>query len=120
MASIIARRSIGMSPLTRHIRASVHRSLASDAIGEYSPEERRKMYITNKDSPYALGKHRSNALELLNEMPVIEVDGDVAICDGGGGALGHPIEYIQLAHMEGQPNECKYCGLRYIKKGGGH
>lgn len=76
------------------------------------------MGISLHFSQYSLGKHRSNALELLDQQPVIEVEGDIAICDGGGGALGHPIEYIQLEHMEGEPNECKYCGLRYIKKGG--
>jgi len=27
---------------------------------------------------------------------VIEVEGMVAVCDGGGGALGHPKEYIEL------------------------
>lgn len=27
---------------------------------------------------------------------MIEVEGMVAVCDGGGGALGHPKEYIEL------------------------
>ena len=40
---------------------------------------------------YKLGKHRSNALELIQKVPPIEVDGDIAVCDGGGGALGHPL-----------------------------
>merc|ERR1719491_359419 len=65
-----------------------------------------------KESPYALGKHRSNALELINKVPVIEVAGEMAVCDGGGGALGHPIEYISLARPD-SINSCKYCGLRY-------
>ena len=46
---------------------------------------------------YKLGKHRSNAMELVHKVPPIEVQGDMAVCDGGGGALGHPIEYISLA-----------------------
>jgi len=72
-------------------------------------------------SPFSLGKHRSNAIDLIAKVPVIEVDGPIATCDGGGGALGHPVEYIEISFMEGQPNACKYCGLRYIKKvGSGH
>merc|ERR1719457_333929 len=47
---------------------------------------------------YKTGKHRSNALELINQQPVIEIDGDIAVCDGGGGPLGHPLEYIRLAN----------------------
>lgn len=43
-----------------------------------------------------INKHRSNAQELIQKVPVIEVEANVALCDGGGGATGHPIEYIQL------------------------
>jgi len=70
-----------------------------------------------------LGKHRSNALELVSKQPIIEVDGDMAVCDGGGGALGHPIEYIKLGARadygpEGEAGgvACIYCGLRYRSK----
>ena len=55
--------------------------------------------------------HRSNAETLINSTDVIYVHGNKAMCDGGGGALGHPIEFIQLKH--GEPSECKYCGLMY-------
>lgn len=55
-----------------------------------------------------------------SQVPPIGVDGDVAICDGGGGSLGHPIEYIKL-HFTGNNDEgrteldgiCKWCGLRF-------
>ena len=101
--------------------------------------------------------HRSNAQELVSAVGVIEVDGHVAMCDGGafrarrlglvrahvcsprsrtrrrrprahppspqdsappecagGGATGHPIEFIQLDKRAGvAPATCKYCGLRY-------
>ncbi len=62
---------------------------------------------------YKDGIHRSNAEKLINEVPVIEVEGHVAVCDGGSGALGHPIEYIQLDTISNEPQICKYCGLRY-------
>jgi NADH dehydrogenase (ubiquinone) Fe-S protein 6 len=51
---------------------------------------------------------------------VIEVKGTKAICDGGGGALGHPIEYIQLYTVSDKPSICKYCGLRFKKAAGSH
>ena len=62
---------------------------------------------------YKDGPHRSNAEKLVNDVPVIEVEGHVAVCDGGSGALGHPIEYIQLDTISNEPQVCKYCGLRY-------
>jgi len=41
----------------------------------------------------------------------------MAVCDGGGGPLGHPIEYIQLNKVNAnEPETCKYCGLRFIQK----
>lgn len=44
---------------------------------------------------------------------MIVVDAHVAICDGGSGALGHPIEYIQLDTVSNEPAVCKYCGLKF-------
>mmetsp|Transcript_19433 Transcript_19433/g.49067 ORF Transcript_19433/g.49067 Transcript_19433/m.49067 type:complete len:118 (-) Transcript_19433:76-429(-) len=61
--------------------------------------------------------HRSNAEKLINEVAPIEVDSAVAVCDGGGGALGHPLEYIQLnTTTPGKAETCIYCGLRYKMK----
>lgn len=62
---------------------------------------------------YKDGIHRSNAQKLVDEIPVIEVPGHVAVCDGGSGALGHPVEYIQLDTVSNEPAVCKYCGLRF-------
>ena len=54
----------------------------------------------------------------MASFPVVEIDGTRAICDGGGGALGHPILYIQLdTKNPNEPVVCKYCGTRYIMKG---
>ena len=50
---------------------------------------------------------------LVNKIPVKEVEGYVAVCDGGGGALGHPLEYIQLDTVSNEPAVCKYCGVRF-------
>lgn len=59
--------------------------------------------------------HRSNAQSLISKVPVIKVKSDLAVCDGGGGVLGHPVEYIQLKKFKEGPETCKYCGLRYIR-----
>ncbi len=64
-------------------------------------------------SKYTDGAHRSNAERLINEVPIISVNATVAVCDGGSGALGHPVEYIQLDTVSNEPAVCKYCGLRY-------
>ena len=36
------------------------------------------------------------AIELINQVEVIKVEGRVVACDGGGGALGHPKVYLNL------------------------
>mmetsp|Transcript_53405 Transcript_53405/g.129948 ORF Transcript_53405/g.129948 Transcript_53405/m.129948 type:complete len:156 (+) Transcript_53405:2316-2783(+) len=78
-------------------------------------EEMRVHTRTYEESEYKLGKHRSNALELIEQVPIIEVEKEMAICDGGGGALGHPLEYISL-ERPGVVERCKYCGLRFASK----
>ncbi|GKY97874.1 hypothetical protein MPSEU_000745400 [Mayamaea pseudoterrestris] len=81
----------------------------------FQPEDLRKMNRTGEESMYKLGKHRSNALELVQRVPPVEVDGEMAICDGGGGAMGHPVEYISLK-VPGAVEPCKYCALRFTQK----
>jgi NADH dehydrogenase (ubiquinone) Fe-S protein 6 len=68
-----------------------------------------------------VNRHRSDAELRIAQVPIVEVEGDAAVCDGGGGALGHPIEYIQLDTVKhNEPQTCKYCGIRYRKKPGYH
>ena len=60
--------------------------------------------------------------ESIESVPPIEIDGFIAKCDGGGGPLGHPVEYIKVPAFsrehEGihRAGECKYCGLRFVSK----
>ncbi|CCI10373.1 unnamed protein product [Albugo candida] len=66
-------------------------------------------------------RHRSDAEVRIAKLPIVEVEGSFAVCDGGGGALGHPLEYIQLDTVERyEPQTCKYCGIRYKMKEGYH
>ncbi len=37
-------------------------------------------------------------------------------CDGGGGALGHPLVYLNLG--EAGESECPYCGCRFKLEAG--
>merc|ERR1712146_687714 len=56
-------------------------------------------------------------MDLISEIPPIEVDGDLAICNGASPTSSHPTEYIQLNKVKwGEPEVCKYCGLRYVSK----
>ena len=73
----------------------------------------RQLSSSNAGPQYTDGAHRSNAEKLVNKVPVIEVNATVAVCDGGSGALGHPVEYIQLDTVSNEPQICKYCGLRF-------
>lgn len=71
------------------------------------------------DPEQVRSKWGSDAMEKIQETPPIQVDGNVAACDGGGGALGHPIEYIKLlvSDEDAGPQVCKYCGLKFVRKG---
>lgn len=46
----------------------------------------------------------------------IQVDATPAACDGGGGALGHPVVYIPLG-ADGR-GECGYCDRVFVLKPG--
>ncbi len=54
----------------------------------------------------------SEAFYLLDDREVVLTTARDVACDGGGGALGHPMEYMTL----GRAGEvvCKYCGRRYL------
>lgn len=46
----------------------------------------------------------------------IETDDASVGCDGGGGALGHPLVYLNLG-ANGRV-DCPYCGRRFVLKKG--
>lgn len=56
------------------------------------------------------------AQEYIEQEPIKEVDAVVARCDGGPRPeMGHPVEYIKM--QDGVVAVCKYCGVRYVRKG---
>ena len=57
----------------------------------------------------------------MQPFETIPVDGNVVACNGGGGPLGHPRVYLNLA-AEGRI-ECPYCSRLYVRRdqaAGGH
>jgi uncharacterized Zn-finger protein len=46
----------------------------------------------------------------------IEVESTRVMCDGGGGALGHPRVYLEMG--DGSAVECPYCDRRFVLKHG--
>jgi uncharacterized Zn-finger protein len=53
---------------------------------------------------------------MLPHSPARRMLSDVSPLMSGGGALGHPIEYISLNNVLDPIGVCKYCGLRYKAK----
>ncbi len=50
------------------------------------------------------------------ETITIENDSDQVRCDGGGGALGHPVVFYSF---DGQDSaQCEYCERLFVKKQG--
>lgn len=57
----------------------------------------------------------------MQPFEIIPVDDNVVACNGGGGPLGHPRVYLNLA-PEGRV-ECPYCSRLYVRRdqaAGGH
>ncbi|KAL4069625.1 zinc-finger domain-containing protein [Scleroderma yunnanense] len=52
-----------------------------------------------------------SAMDLIANEPVRIVHDRKAVCDGGGGSLGHPKIFINLDKPGSHP--CGYCGLRF-------
>lgn len=46
----------------------------------------------------------------------IEVSTPEVVCDGGGGALGHPRVYLHINPDQGDSVTCGYCSRVYVYK----
>ena len=49
---------------------------------------------------------------------IVETDDTRVMCDGGGGALGHPRVYLEMGDEDFV--ECPYCDRRFVLKAGAH
>jgi uncharacterized Zn-finger protein len=54
--------------------------------------------------------------EALPAPEIITVTSNKVKCDGGGGALGHPVVYYDMG--EDDFVECLYCDRRFVLAGG--
>ena len=97
----------------------VHTPMRYFALAKYSFDD--ESYDADRFQ-ISMKTHKTNAEELINALPVVEVDGDTARCTGVNElGLGHPVQYIQLnRRYENTPATCKWCGLRFKKSGDGH
>ena len=55
---------------------------------------------------------RGQMPDVTEEIEVIFVDSRTAVCDGGGGVLGHPRVFLAI-DRSGEV-ECPYCSRRFI------
>jgi uncharacterized Zn-finger protein len=53
----------------------------------------------------------------MEPVEIIHVTKPVVGCDGGGGALGHPLVYLNLSRDA--VVECPYCSRRFVLDGKG-
>jgi uncharacterized Zn-finger protein len=55
---------------------------------------------------------------MIEPPEVIEVEQEIVSCDGGDGALGHPLVWL---HMDGNGQvDCPYCDRRFVLVRHGH
>ena len=50
----------------------------------------------------------------IDPPEIIEVEDTVVACNGGGGALGHPLVYLNLE--TNGAIDCPYCDRRFVLK----
>jgi uncharacterized Zn-finger protein len=56
-------------------------------------------------------KDRDRTLK-MKPAEIIHVETATVGCDGGGGALGHPLVYLAIGHSG--ETDCPYCGRHFI------
>merc|ERR1711916_109452 len=88
-------------------------AVASTGASRWMTLAANKKYINGRKVDPASQPKPSNAEELIAEVPPVEIKGRRAVCDGGGGALGHPKVFINLD--ANRPVECPYCGIRFVQ-----
>ena len=77
---------------------------------KFGPIDRRSARFLLRDKQV----NPNFAIDMVNEVEPIEIDGNHVFCDGGDPALGHPKVYINLDKPGS--HTCGYCGLRYVMK----
>jgi hypothetical protein len=93
-------------PPTKHIQAYVEKLQQEAGLKQL---EESGVDSTSLEASMSTAQ-RLTPEQYIAAVPIIEVDGAIAVCDGGDGAMGHPLEYIQLNKVNLQEAEtCKVC-----------
>ena len=56
----------------------------------------------------------ANINPIETELIIVDDGADGVSCDGGGGALGHPVVWYSFAQSDAA--ECGYCDRLFVKK----
>jgi uncharacterized Zn-finger protein len=56
--------------------------------------------------------------DLISPPEIIPVDSHRVACNGGGGALGHPLVYLDMGANSSVV--CGYCGRKFVLRDGAH
>ena len=82
----------------------------SESVNRHSNYYWKEEHEEHLDHQASKLTHKSNAQELINALPIIEVEGDTARCTGVNEfGYGHPVEYICLNTKDpSEPNVCKW------------
>jgi uncharacterized Zn-finger protein len=62
----------------------------------------------------AKASKNSSSPSFKPEVITVDDDSDTVSCDGGGGALGHPLVYYSFNGAE--HTECGYCDRIFVRK----
>lgn len=86
MASIAVKNVLSRAALSSQ-RGAIMRGNVSSWLTEFAPlaYQQQRTYFSKEQSKsvYEYGAHRSDAEARIDEVPVVMVDGPVALCDGG-------------------------------------
>ncbi|KAJ2080321.1 hypothetical protein H4R24_003148 [Coemansia sp. RSA 988] len=118
LATGLQSRSVALAPFKRYKSTNVPVTAETQKLTQQAPnraatwsETQRPLSDAVRDPRFVQvdldGQPRPMAaIELISEEPIREIEGRLACCDGGGGALGHPRVWINLD--DGKPQDCGY------------
>lgn len=55
---------------------------------------------------------------MTQTFETIQATNREVVCDGGGGALGHPKVYLHIDHDKGDSVTCGYCSRKFVYREG--
>ncbi len=96
--------------MTRGLTKLVKRS----KVYQVSDIKENNWHTKNFESSFQI--HKSDSIQHIKNMQVLDVDADIVRCQGGELGFGHPAVYIKIdTKVKGDIGTCKYCGLKFRK-----